>query len=89
MPAPRSGYMEKVQFKLPPSLLESVDQEVEDGNFQNRSDFFRHLTEAYFTEKETLADLDSTVQKRISEGRYDEALGARISKILAQQLLKK
>ncbi len=81
--------MEKIQFKLPRFLIDMVDSLVENGEFNTRSEFFRHLTETYFTEREILSDLDQTVQKRIEEGRYDNALGTRISKILAQQLLKK
>jgi hypothetical protein len=57
--------------------------------YNTRSEYLRHLVEADLAGRDLLENLDATVASRIEEGRYDDALSTRISKILANQLLKK
>lgn len=90
-PAPRSGSTEKVQFRLPVHLIQKMDSRISDpdSEFSTRSEYLRHLVEADLSERDLLENLDITVASRIEEGRYDNALSTRISKIIATQLLKK
>lgn len=85
-PAPRSGNMIKVQFKLPSHLVERMDREVESEVYATRTEFLRHLVENYFAEEKTISNLDKIVNERIDEGRYDAVLKERLKKILSDKL---
>lgn len=86
--APRSGGTEKFQGRLPKFLLDKIDRIIEEGEYASRSEYIRHLVEQDFAQKEAVVSLDSIVEERIREGRYDEALKKRMSEILSSHLMK-
>lgn len=87
--APRSGGTEKVQCRLPEYLVKKMDEEVLSGEYSSRSEFIRHLVEEHFTSTDMMEGLDVTIDQRINEGRYDEALRKRMMEIISEQFLKK
>ena len=86
IPAPRSGTMVKVQFKLPAHLVDRIDKEVESQEYSTRTEFLRHLVETHFAEENTISNLDNIVNERIKDGRYDEILKDRLKQILSDKL---
>jgi Arc/MetJ-type ribon-helix-helix transcriptional regulator len=77
-PTNKSG---NAMVRLSPDIHNRIEALIQTGRFRTKTDFIRQAVNWYLNQEEYYQKLDTIVIQRITEGRYDEAINKRASKI--------